>query len=279
MKTPKNKKKTIGIVAFAFLFLYAFVSAYPLVFTLIASFKTDQEIFSNPFGLPSALSFENYIRAWTISRLPQYFLNSIILSVSVCVLLVILGSMAAYAISKFKFKYSNLLYIYFIMGMMIPAQSTIIPIAFDVGKLGIRDSLPLVILIISAFQFPITLLIFTGFMGTIPDELEEAAILDGCNTFDVYTRIILPLSSPAIITVTILNFLVAWNNILFPLVFLNSDSVKPIAIGMLGFFATRTSDYSGMMAAIVMTCLVPALVYIFAQEKVEQGLTAGAVKG
>jgi raffinose/stachyose/melibiose transport system permease protein len=279
MKTLKKRRKTIGIIALGFLILYAFVSAYPLVFTLIASFKTDQEIFSNPFGFPTFFSFDNYIRAWTISRLPRYFLNSIILSVSVCVLLVILGSMTAYGISRFRFKYSNLLFIYFLMGMMIPAQSTIIPIAFNVGRLGIRDSLPLVILIISAFQFPITLLIFTGFMRTIPSELEEAAVMDGCNTLNVYARIILPLSSPAIITVTILNFLVAWNNILFPLVLLNSDSVKPIAIGMLGFFARHTSDYSGMMAAVVMTCLIPFLVYVFAQEKVEQGLMSGAVKG
>ena len=279
MSRTKKPGSVVGIASLAFLTFYGLLSFYPLLFTLFSSFKTDQEIFAHPFGLPASISFDNYIRAWTVSQLPRYFLNSVVLSVSTCVVLVFLGSTAAYALNKFQFRFKNTLYLYFLAGLTIPAQSTIIPIAYDVGKLGIRDSLVLVVLIISAFQLPLTLLIFSGFMSSIPAELEEAAIIDGCNTFNVYTRIILPLSSPAIITVTILNFLVAWNNILFPLVFLNSDSVKPISIGLLGFFASRQSDYSGMMAAIVMTCLVPALVYIFAQEKVEQGLTAGAVKG
>jgi raffinose/stachyose/melibiose transport system permease protein len=279
MRLQKNKRNSIGLISFGFLALYSLISFFPLLFTIFSSFKTDQEIFASPFGLPTSLSFDNYIRAWTVSQLPRYFLNSVFLAVSACILLVLLGSSAAYALSKFQFRFKNVLYLYFIMGLMIPAQSTIIPIAYDVGKLGIRDSLLLVVLIISAFQLPITLLIFSGFMSTIPAELEEAAIIDGCTIFRVYTRIILPLSTPAIVTVTILNFLVAWNNILFPLVFLNDDSVKPIAIGLLGFFASRQSDYSGMMAAIVMTCMVPALVYILAQDKVEKGLTAGAVKG
>lgn len=279
MRFQTRTRRSIGILALAFLILYAFVSFFPLLFTVFSSFKTDHEIFADPFGLPTSISLVNYIRAWTVSQLPRYFLNSVILAVSSCVLLVLLGSTAAYGLTKFQFRFKNALYLFFIMGMMIPAQSTIIPVAFNVGKLGIKDSLPLVVFIISAFQLPITLLIFVGFMSAIPTELEEAAIIDGCNTFQVYTQIILPLSLPAVVTVTILNFLVAWNNILFPLVFLNSDSVKPIAIGLLSFFASRQSDYSGMMAAIVMTCLVPVVVYISAQEKVEKGLTAGAVKG
>jgi raffinose/stachyose/melibiose transport system permease protein len=279
VKLQQKSRNPIGIIALAMLTLYAVISFYPLLFTLFSSFKSDQAIFADPFGLPSSLSFDNYVRAWTIAQLPRYFLNSVILSTLTCTLLVLLGSTAAYALSKFQFRFKNALFLYFLMGLMIPAQSTIIPIAYDVGKLGIRDSLLLVVLIISAFQLPLTILIFSGFMGSIPAELEEAAIIDGCNTFNVYLRIILPLSTPAIVTVTILNFLVAWNNILFPLVFLNSDAVKPISIGLLGFFASRQSDYSGMMAAIVMTCLVPALVYLVAQEQVEQGLTAGAIKG
>jgi raffinose/stachyose/melibiose transport system permease protein len=275
----RKNVKIIRLIMYAFLVIYAVTSLYPLFFTLVSSFKTDQSIFFTPFSLPKTLTFTNYIRAWNLSHLSQYYINSIYLSVISCLILIFVGSMAAYAINKFDFKYSKAVYLFFIMGMMIPAQSTIIPLAFDVGKVHLYNSLPMVIIIISAFQIPITLFIFSGFMSGVPNSLLEAAIIDGSNTFYVYTRIILPLSMPAIVTVTIFNFIASWNNILFPLVFLNTDNVKPIAIGLLAFFGERQSDYSGVMAAIVLTCLPPLLIYILLQEKVEKGLTAGAVKG
>lgn len=274
-----SRGRIVRFILMALLILYAILSFYPLFFAFTSSFKSDQQIFTAPFELPDTFSFDNYVRAWNTSRLYQYFLNSVILAVSSCILLIVLGAMAGYALTKFEFRLKGTFYLFFIVGLMIPAQSIIIPMAFNVGRLGIRDSLPLVVMIITAFQLPITVLIFTGFMRGIPGELEEAAMIDGCTPLQLFVRIILPLSAPAIVTVTILNFLAAWNNVLFPLVFLTSDSVKPISIGMLGFFATRTSDYSGMMAAIVMTFLPPLLVYIIAQEQVENGLTAGALKG
>lgn len=278
--SAKKKKTKLGrILTYIILSFYSVISIFPFLFTVVSSFKSDQDIFENPFSLPIEITLTNYIRAWNTSHIPKYFLNSVVLSLVTCIILVFLGSMAAYALSKFNFKLKKVVYMFFLMGMMIPAQSTIIPLAFNIGKLHINDSLFVVILILSAFQLPITLLIFSGFMGGIPDSLIEAAIIDGSSTFYVYTRIILPLAMPAIVTVVILNFLAAWNNILFPLVFLNKDSLKPIAIGLLSFFGERQSDYSGVMAAIVLTCLPPFLVYVLAQEKVEKGLTAGAVKG
>ena len=226
-KTKEITKKTFKTV-FLYLFLtfYAVISLYPLFFALMSSFKKDFDIFFKPFSLPQQINFDNYIRAWNTSHMANYFTNSVILAVASCIILIFVGSMAAYAITKFHFGWKNLIYVYFLMGLMIPAQSTILPLAFDIGKLGIYDSMTAVIFILTAFQIPISILIFTGFIGGIPDELEEAAIVDGCNVFYVYTRVILPLSVPAIVTVTILNFLAAWNNILFPLVFLNRDTLN-----------------------------------------------------
>jgi raffinose/stachyose/melibiose transport system permease protein len=242
MQTSQNiykKKKPGRIPMYVFLLFYTVISLYPLFFVVVSSFKTDTDIFYKPFSLPMKLSFENYIRAWKVSHISQYFQNSVIMAIISCILLVFLGSTAAYAISKFQFKLKNPVYIYFLIGMMIPAQSTILPLAFDIGKMHIHDSLASVILILTAFQIPFALLVFSGMMSTIPDALEEAAIIDGSGAFYVYTRIILPLSTPAIVTVVIFNFLAAWNNVLFPLIFLNREESKPIAIGLLSFFGQR----------------------------------------
>lgn len=279
-RREKNYGKiTKNIFLYTFLIFYSILSIFPFCFTLISSFKTDQDIFFRPFSLPEQLTLDNYIRAWGTANMGTYFINSLVLSFSVCLILIITCSMAAYALAKFEFALKKKLFLFFLAGLMIPIQSTILPLAFNIGRLGIHNSVISVILIISAFQIPINILIFTGFISAIPEELEEAAVIDGCSVSYVFSRIILPLSVPAIVTVTIMNFLAAWNNLLIPLVFISKDSLKPIAIGLLSFFGEKQSDYSGIMAAVVLSCIPPFVVYALATDKIEKGLTAGAVKG
>ena len=158
--------------------------------------------------------------------------------------------------------------------MMIPIQTVIIPLAFTFGKLGIVDNLPVLVLLYSAFCLSMTVFIVTGYMKGLPDELEEAAVMDGAGH-----GIILPLSMPAIASASIFNFVSAWNNLLFPLVFISKDSMKTISIGLLSFFGAYTSDYGAVMAAIGVSIIPPIIMYILLQEKMEKGLTAGAVKG
>lgn len=200
------------------------------------------------------------------------------ISMSTVIVLVIVASMAAYVLARFDFKINKYLSIFFLLGMMIPMHTILVPVAYLVGKLGLKNNLVALVLIYVAFSLSFSIFVLTRFMKGINMSLEEAAIIDGAGYFQIYTRIVLPLSVPAISTVSIFNFLGAWNNILFPLLFINDDKLKPISLGLLNFNGERGSEYGPLMAAIVITVFVPLVIYLLFQEKVEGGLAAGAVK-
>lgn len=259
--------------------IFAVICLYPVFFTLTSSLKNNTEIFTEPFSLPRTPQWENYVRAWTIGKMGVYFKNSIILTAATLFVSAIIGSMASYILAKYTFKGKSFVYILFLAGMMIPIQTVIIPLAFTFGKLGIVDNFPVLVLLYSAFCLSMTVFIVTGYMKGLPDELGEAAVMDGAGHGIVFFRIILPLSMPAIASASIFNFVSAWNNLLFPLVFISKDSMKTISIGLLSFFGAYTSDYGAVMAAIGVSIIPPIIMYILLQEKMEKGLTAGAVKG
>ena len=279
VKKRKKRPHLWQILRYVFLLLVAFVCIFPIYFAVVSSFKSTSEIFSSMFSLPGAVSLKNYIMAWETGNLGRYFINTIYLTGIALVILVIVGSMAAYVLSRYEFKLQNAVLMFFVSGMMIPMQSVIIPLAFDLGAFNIRNSYTVLVLLYVAFQLPMTIFIFNGFMKSIPYELEEAARMDGCSAGGVYAKIILPLSVPAIVTATIFNFINVWNNLLFPLVFITDKNKQVISYGLLTFFSQWKSDYGGVMAAITLTIVPSLLIYIFLQEKVEQGMTAGAVKG
>lgn len=255
------------------------VSLYPIYFAINSSFKSTAEILASNFSLPKRFGFENYIRAWEIGNMGRYFINSLFLTLSSMALLIIAGALAAYVLSRFIFKPRKVLYTFFIAGLMIPMQSTIIPLAFDLGALGLKNSYAILILLFVAFNIPITVFILSAFMKSIPGELEEAAIIDGCSAIKVFMHVIMPMSVPAIVTASVFNFINIWNNLLFPLVFISDKSKQVISFGLLSFFSEWQSDYGGVMAAITLAIVPPFIIYIFLQKKVEQGITAGAVKG
>ncbi len=266
-------------VLYLFLALYALISLFPMYFALVSSFKTTTEIFSNSFALPTQYNFDNYVRAWELANVGTYFFNSVLLAVGCTALLGIVGAMASYILARFRFPFSNTVFVFFVMGMMIPVHSTIIPLAFNIGTFGLRDNMLVLILVTSAFSLSMTIFIVTGFMKSVPGSLEESAVMDGCTHWQVFTRIVVPLSMPALATASVFNFLGAWNNLLFPLLFISSKTNMPLSYGLLAFFGERRADYGGVMAAIVITILPPLIAYVLLQEKVEKGLTAGAVKG
>ena len=279
VKRHRRKPHASRILKYAFLILVAFICLFPIYFAVVSSFKTTSEIFSSMFSLPKSLSLENYGMAWETGNLGRYFINTIYLSGIALVILVIVGSMAAYVLARYQFKFQNAVLLFFVSGMMIPMQSVIIPLAFDLGALNIRNSYTVLVLLYVAFQLPMTIFIFNGFMKSIPYELEEAARIDGCGAGKIYASVILPLSTPAIVTATIFNFINVWNNLLFPLVFITDKNKQVISYGLLTFFSQWKSDYGGVMAAITLAIIPSMIIYIILQEKVEQGMTAGAVKG
>ena len=275
----RYKRKFLIFIKYLFLSIMTVVCLYPIYFAVISSFKSTMEIMESKFAPPEHYGIENYIKAWEIGNMGRYFINSLFLTVISMIFLIVIGALAAYVISRFKFRFQGMIYTFFISGLMIPMQSTIIPLAFDLGAFGLKNSYTILILLFVAFNIPITIFILTAFMKSIPGELEEAAIMDGCTAIRVFMNVIMPISVPATVTASVFNFINIWNNLLFPLVFISDKNKQVISFGLLSFFSEWQADYGAVMAAITLAIIPPFIIYIFLQEKVEQGLTAGAVKG
>ncbi|MGN9166335.1 carbohydrate ABC transporter permease [Tissierellaceae bacterium HCP3S3_D8] len=269
------KKK---IVLYTFLIIMALVFIGPMLFTVVSSFKDNTEIFSQPFSLPEVFRFENYKIAWQDANMNKYMLNSIIISLSSVLGVLIVSTLASYVLARFDFKFNKFLSIFFLLGMMVPMHTILVPISYLIGRFQLKNNVFALVLIYIAFAIPFSTIVLTRFMGNINKSVEEAAIIDGASFFQVYSRIILPMSLPAISTVSIFNFLGAWNDVLFPLIFINDDKLKPVSLELLNFSGERGADYGPMMAAIVITVAIPLIIYLLFQEKVESGMSAGSVK-
>ncbi len=274
------KKLSTGMktVTYVFLILMALVFVAPMLFTIISSLKTKLEIFSNPFALPKVPQWNNYIVAWKDANMSDYFINSLIQAGSTVILTSIVSTMAAYALARFEFKLNKILVIIFLLGMMVPMHTILVPISYIIGLFNLKNNILALILVYVAFNLPFSIMVMITFMKGVNRSLEEAAIIDGASYFQIYSKIMIPLTLPAISTISIFNFMGAWNNILFPLLFINDKKLRPIALGLLNFNGERGSEYGLMMAGIVITVAVPLTIYLLFQEKVESGLAAGAVK-
>lgn len=249
------------------------------MFSIFCSFKGNLEIFNSFTALPKQLKFENYITAWRVGNIGKYFLNTMTLAAGTLIIAGLLGALASYILARFKFKGKSFVYLFFISGMMIPVQSVLIPLSYIFGKIGMTNNYLMLILLYSAFCFPMTVLMLTGFMNSIPEELEESMIIDGANVFQVFTKMILPLSKPGIISASIFNFIQVWNNLLFPLVFITDKNKGTISMGLLSFFGEYSTNYSASMAGICLTTIPVIIAYVLFQDKIENGLISGAVKG
>lgn len=274
-----RKNSFLSKIAFAVFFVIAVINVYPLIFSILCSFKSNLEIFQSFTAWPTQFRFQSYVTAWGVGNIGRYFLNTIILAACTIALTAFVGALAAYILSKFSFQLRSVVYIFFIAGMMVPIQAVLIPLSYFFGKFNLMNSYISMILLYTAFCLPMTILILNGFIKSIPNELEEAMIMDGANTFQVFTKAILPLSSPGIISASIFNFIQVWNNLLFPLIFLTDKSKGTISMGLLNFFGEYSTNYSASMAGISLTTIPVIIVYILFQNKIENGLISGAIKG
>jgi raffinose/stachyose/melibiose transport system permease protein len=273
-----NKFGPGKLLMLLFLTVMGLIFAMPMFFTLLSSLKTKLEIFADPFSLPEKIQWSNYVTAWVEASMGQYFFNSIFHAASTVIILGIVSTMAAFVLSRFTFRGNGLLLTFFTLGMMIPIHTVLVPVAYIIGVFNLKNNIPALILIYVAFSLPFSILVMTNFMRGVNKSLEEAAVIDGATYFQIYRHVMLPLCIPALSTISIFNFLSAWNNIIFPLLFINDRKLKPVSLGLLNFNGERGSDYGPLMAAIVITVILPSILYLLFQEKVEGGLAAGAVK-
>lgn len=282
IKIKQRKKLTPSEIFFrVFLWIYAVISLYPMVWMLLYSFKNNEEIFvSNTFGLPKVLRVENYIKAWSQYDVPKYFVNSLIVASATVVITIVLALMFSYATSRMRFKGRNFARLYIALGMFIPVQAVLIPVAKVVQGLGLTGSHWALILPYSAFNLAFSTMVFYGFFLSLPIELEEAACIDGANIYQAFIKIIVPCVKPVTATLAVFTFLNAWNEFILANVLVIDPSLKTLPLGILFFQGQFTTDWGAMGATMVIASIPTVFVYILFSNQVEKALTmAGGVKG
>lgn len=277
MKKLRYQFGSIGI--YIVLTIYALILVLPILWMFITAFKTQSELFQNKFGLPEIWHFENFAKAWEMANIGRYFLNTTLVVVVVFVIGIGTASMIAYVLSRFRFKLRGPIYYFVIAGMMVPPHAIIIPLYTMARELNMINNLFYLALIYCGFYLPFSVLILSSFMSQIPKELEDSAVVDGANTWKIYTRIIMPISREGLLSVTILVSLYVWNDLFLPLVLLSKTEVKTISVGMRSFFAEYQMEPTLLLAASFMSMLPVLILYTVLQEKMIKGITVGAIKG
>ncbi|WP_435925086.1 carbohydrate ABC transporter permease [Paenibacillus sp. DYY-L-2] len=271
-------KKSIPHV---FLMGYLLIILYPFLFVLFSSVKiNNQDIASNPFGLPQSITFDNYVNAWVNAKISTYFFNSLYIGVLSAVLSILFAAMMAFAVTRMRFsKISAVVFQVVLLGMLIPNNSLLLPIYGIMRKLDILDTHMALILPYVANAIPFSVIILAAFMRSLPGEIEEAAVIDGLGSAGMFARVIIPLTVPAIVTVFIINFLGNWNEFLLANYFLSDENLRTLPVGMVGFRDAYNTNYAQMSAGIVFSVLPVMIIYAILQEKIIEGVTAGSVKG
>lgn len=279
METLEAGKKT-RIVFLILIVLFVVLQSYPVFWVFTASLKTPEEIAgSAPYALPSGFYLGNYIKAFTQSNLVRYFMNSV--AVALCTLLgiVALSAPAAYAISKIQFKQNEKVLTFFLLGMMIPTFSCLIPMFQIYNMLGLRNTYAAVVLPQIGFSLPMCIFLYVGFMKYIPNELLEAAAIDGAGSFGIFRQVVFPMAKNSTVTVLIYNFVSIWNEFTYANTFMTKDEMKTLPIGLNAFVGEMgRRDWGATFAAIVIAIFPTILVYFFLNKQVMEGMSAGAVK-
>jgi raffinose/stachyose/melibiose transport system permease protein len=267
-----RESKALKIFKYTFTIIYSLVIMVPIVWMIISSLKPNNEVMANPWSLPKQLYLKNYIEAIQLG-LGRFLLNSIIITAISVIIIVLLGSMAAFVFARYKFRFRKPLFFLLISGMMVPVLVALIPLYDLTSKLGLFNNFLSVIGPYIGFGLPFTTFILWGYFLTVPKELEESARIDGCSPLRIYWNIIIPVSKPAIGTVVVFQSYIIWNEFLFALVFLRNQNVRTLPVGI---FSTFTSymlvKWGGILAGLF------TVLFLIFQNSFVRGLTAGALK-
>ena len=261
-----------------FLAAAALFMLYPIFMMVLSGFKTTPEIFMSPFSLPERLNTENFQVIWNKTDVPRYFLNSVIVTLSSIILLLVTGTMAAYAIARYKFRGTLMVSLFFLSGLMLPLRLAIIPLFIQLKYLGLIDSLLGLIFIYTAMSLPATVFILTGFLRSLPKELEDSARMDGASELRIMIDIMVPLISPALVIAGIYSAVPIWNDFFFPLIFIQSPEWKTLAQGLTSFFGEYSINYGVLYAGLSLASLPMILIFIVQSRRFIAGMTAGALK-
>ncbi|MEK3911584.1 carbohydrate ABC transporter permease [Paenibacillus sp. FSL H7-0331] len=268
------------IVRYGLLVILAAAVIYPIVWVFLGSLKSQESFYTNPWGLPDQFHWEVYKIIFVDFHLQINVWNSLYISVISTLIIIMLSTMAAYGLIRLNWKGSRMVLGVILLGIMIPVHSTLIPIYLDLQAFNnYVDTRILLMLPYIAFGIPTSILILSGYYATISKDMEEAAVIDGSSIIGCFFKIIFPISMPAIATVAILSFIHSWNELLYALIFLRKTEAQTLPVALLQFMGFYSTDWAQVLAAITVAMLPGVLIYMFLQNYIVQGITAGAVKG
>lgn len=277
--TPR-RSIALPTIKYALLIALCLVIMGPVVTAVLGSIRTTGEFVSNPFGLPQyGIQWQNYGDVLSNNIFWNSLKNSILITGGVTVLNILLGSMLAFVFSRIEFRGRSLAYNILLIGLLFPLVVAILPIFIQVRQVGLFNTLWGVILPLVAFGLPGSVVILRSFFLSVPGELEDASYIDGCTTFGFFRFILFPLARPAIFAVATLQVIASWNEYFLPLVILSDQALWPLPLGIMQFQGQFGTDYSRIMAYVVLLIIPAVVFYVFAEKYIVTGLTGGELKG
>lgn len=279
MNSVTYRRVVQDLPRYAILILAALIAIVPFIWIWSSALKESREIFRDPFALPTSLNVDNLVNAWTVGRFSAYLKNSIIITIPTTLGVVALSCLAGYGLARFEFKGKQVVFYTFLLGIMVPFQSVMIPLYYNLRDYGLLGTYWAMILPAIALGQPFGIFLMQAFFRGLPGELADAARVDGCNEFQTFWRVMLPMAGSAMSALFVFQFMWTWNAFLMPLLYMQREELRPLPLGLMFFQGRYTSDY-GLIAGGVTIATVPVIiVYMLFQRQFMRGLTAGALKG
>ena len=275
----KKKISIYHIVCAVILLIMVIICIYPIVWMFFGSMKDKAEFYTNIWGLPKQIHLDNYIAAWKNADLGRRFINSLIVTLGSMCIMIPVTSCAAYAVARLNFKGKNLIYMYLLLGIMIPAGVLGIPTFTVAMKMGLLNSHLGLMLIYAAQNIAMGMFIMRGFFISLPRELEEAAMIDGCSRFGCFVRIIVPLARAGVATQVIFNGLTIWNDYFMANIMITKDELRTLPLSIANFVGKHSTNYPELVAMLTMATIPVIIVFVLSQKSFIEGVAAGAVKG
>jgi N-acetylglucosamine transport system permease protein len=272
--------KAVEATSHVLLSIWSIIVIVPFLWVVLSSFKTTKEILASPFSLPAHWQFDNYAHAWTDAGIRQFFLNTVIVVGAALVLVMLLGAMCAYVLARFTFPGSRFIYYLMLAGLTFPIFLAIVPLFFVLKNLELINTLPGLIMVYVAFALPFTVFFLYAFFKTLPDDVYEAALIDGAGEWRTFFRVMLPMARPGMAAVAIFNFLGLWNQFLLP-VALNTDQSRYVLTQGMASFASQAGyavDFGALFAAVVITVVPVLIVYVIFQRRLEGSVSRGTFR-
>lgn len=278
-KKNKHKVRVGTVILYIIAVFWTFMTLFPVAVTILASFKSKSEIYLNLMSWPDKFLIENYINANKTANAMVTIRNSLVVASLTTVANTVIGMMAAYILSRKDYKFLKFVYLFFMIGVMVPVHCTLIPINNLATALNAKNNLFFLILIYVAFNMSQAIFLYTGFMDGISRNLDEAAIIDGCSNWSLLWRILFPVCKPIVATEAIFIFIAGYSELVFSMIMMTDAKYFTVSRAMLNFSSTHSQEIGNQFAFVVMSVIPMVLIYVIFHKQIEKGMLSGAIKG